>query len=59
MIDPDHLALVMRVARELPDTNRDGFFKHVADLLRPRLDITDADVRKAVSQARARRDRAA
>ena len=31
----DNLAIVLNVARDLPDHTRDEYFKRIADLLRP------------------------
>jgi hypothetical protein len=54
-LSADHEAALLRAAREVEhDDDRDIFFKHCADLLRPILRITDRDVFAAISEARKR-----
>lgn len=45
------LARVAAGARQVPDGDGDSYFKHVADRLRPILQIADRDVHTAVADA--------
>jgi hypothetical protein len=51
-LSDDHMAIITSAARRISDdSDRDAFFKSVADRLRPIPEVSDADVHKAVREA--------
>jgi hypothetical protein len=44
---PDAMAQLARIARRVPDSDRDAFYETACDVLRPIREITPADVNHA------------
>ena len=53
-LEPDQEAKLLNAARGFDEGLRDDFFKYVGALLRPIVNITDANVRHAIKVARER-----
>lgn len=51
-LSPECEAIVLRAARETPDCERDAFFRHAADIVRPWLNVSEADAERAVALAK-------
>jgi hypothetical protein len=49
---PAHLSQIVEAAQELARPARDRFLKHCGDLLRPLQTPGDADVERAIAEAR-------